>query len=206
MTCCRTVGWSWTDFTCPSSSTRWWTTCGKKSTRKYKANLSKAEQKRFRSLMWEFRRDPKNLKPEEREALERLFAEVPVLKDVYDVRFKEIFDTAPDRETAEQQLAELRARTESLGLDFSKFWTTYENWKAGILNYFDGRYTSAAVEGINNQARVITKRCYGVKSSGTLWNRLILDLNRASEAVGQSIAELREIVSGLKAVFLGFCT
>jgi hypothetical protein len=130
------------------------------------------------------------------------------LKDVYDVRvcFKEIFDTAPDRAAAEEQLAELRVRTEALGLDFSKFWTTYDNWKTGILNYFDGRYTSAAVEGINNKARVITKRCYGVKSSGTLWNRLILDLNRASEAVGQSIAELREITSGLKAVFLAFCT
>src|SRR5271157_3671864 len=101
----------------------WWTTCGKKSTRKYKAQLSKAEQKRFRSLMWEFRRNPKDLKPEEREALERLFAEVPVLKNVYDVRvrFKEIFDTAPDRATAERQLAELRARTGSLGLDLSKF-------------------------------------------------------------------------------------
>ena len=97
-------------------------------------------------------------------------------------------------------------RPESPGLDLSKFWTTYDNWKTGILNYFDGRYTSAAVEGINNKARVITKRCYGVKSSDTLWNRLILDLNRASEAVGQSIAELREITSGLKAVFLAFCT
>ena len=58
----------------------------------------------------------------------------------------------------------------------------------------------------HNKARVITKRCYGVKSSGTLWNRLILDLNRASEAVGRGIAELREIVSSLKAVFLAFCT
>ena len=170
--------------------------------------MSKAEQKRFRSLMWEFRRDPKDLKPEERDALERLFAEVPVLKDVYEVRvrFKEIFDTSPDRATAEQQLAELREWTESLGLDFNKFWTTYDNWKTGILNYFDGRYTSAAVEGINNKARVITKRCYGLKSSGTLWNRLILDLNRASEAVGRSIAELRETVRSLKALFLAFCT
>ena len=180
----------------------------KKTTRKYKAQLSKAEQKQFRSLMWEFRRDPKDLKPEQREALERLFVELPMLKDVYETRarFKEIFDTAPDAATAEQQLAELRARTELLGLDFSKFWTTYDNWKTGILNYFDGRYTSAAVEGINNKARVITKRCYGVKSSGTLWNRLILDLNRASDAVGRSIAELRETVSGLKAVFIAFCT
>jgi transposase len=140
--------------------------------------------------------------------LEELFTRLPVLKDVYEVRvrFKEIFDTAPDPATAEQQLAELRVRAESLGLDFGKFWTTYDNWKTGILNYFDGRYTSAAVEGINNKARVITKRCYGVKSSDTLWNRLILDLNRASEAVGRSIGELREIVSGLRAVFLAFCT
>jgi transposase len=158
--------------------------------------------------MWEFRRDPKDLKPEEREALDRLFVELPVLKEVYEVRvrFKEIFDTAPDPATAEQQLAGLRARTETLGLEFGKFWRTYDNWKTGILNYFDGRYTSAAVEGINNKARVITKRCYGVKSSGTLWNRLLLDLNRASEAAERSIAELREIVSGLKAVFLAFCT
>ena len=74
------------------------------------------------------------------------------------------------------------------------------------LAFFSLRYTSAAVEGINNKARVITKRCYGVKSSDTLWNRLILDLNRAAEAVGRTIAELREITSGLKAVFLGFCT
>ena len=63
-------------------------------------------------------------------------------------------------------------------------------WCDRFLNYFDGRYTSAAVEGINNKARVIAKRCYDVKSPGTLWNRLILDLNRASEAVGRSIAEL----------------
>lgn len=158
--------------------------------------------------MWEFRRDPKHLKPEEQEALGRLFAELPVLKDVYDVRvrFKEIFDTAPDPATAESQLAELRAHTEALGLDFSKFWRTYDNWKGGILNYFDERYTSAAVEGINNKARVITKRCYGVKTAETLFSRLILDLNRASDAVGRGIAELRQIAAGLKAVFLGFCT
>ena len=87
-------------------------TCEKKTTRKYKAQLAKAEQKRFRSLMWEFRRDPKDLKPEEREALDRLFVELPVLKDVYNVRvrFKEIFDTAPDPAMAERQLAELRAK------------------------------------------------------------------------------------------------
>ena len=124
----------------------------------------------------------------------------------FEVKFTEIFDTAPDRATAEEQLAELRARRESRGLDFSKFRTTYENWKTGILHYFDGRYTGATVEGINNKGRVITKRCYGVKSAGTLLSRLILDLNRASEAVGRTTADLRQIAAGLKAVFLGFRT
>jgi transposase len=158
--------------------------------------------------MWEFRRDPKDLKPEERDALDCLFAEIPILKNVYEVRlrFKEIFDTAPDCATAEEQLNELRKQTEVLGLDFGAFWTTYDTWKTGILNYFDGRYTSAAVEGINNKARVITKRCYGVKSTDTLWDRLILDLNRASEAVGRNIVQLREIARGLKTVFLTYCT
>ena len=158
--------------------------------------------------MWEFRRDPKDLKPEEREALDYLFAQIPALKDVYEVRlrFKEIFDTAPDCATAEEQLTELREHTKAVVMDFDAFWTTYDTWKTGILNYFDGRYTSAAVEGINNKARVITKRCYGVKSTDTLWHRLILDLNRASEAVGCSIVQLREIARGLKAVFLAYCT
>lgn len=64
----------------------------------------------------------------------------------FEVKFKEIFDTAPDRATADEQLAELR------------------------------------------NARVITKRCYGVKSAGTLLSRLILDLNRASETVGRRLA------------------
>lgn len=80
------------------------------------------------------------------------------------------------------------------------------NRRSDILNYFDERYTSAAVEGINNKARVITKRCYGVKTAKTLFSRRILDLNRASEAVGWGIGELRQIAAGLKAVFLGFCT
>src|SRR3954449_3684520 len=41
----------------------------KKSTRAYKAKLSKAERKEFRSLMWEFRRDPQELSEEEKQKL-----------------------------------------------------------------------------------------------------------------------------------------
>jgi transposase len=158
--------------------------------------------------MWAFRRDPDSLSDAEKQALEALFERIPALKPLYEVRlrFKEIFDTAADRTTAARWLRELRQHCEGLGLDLEPFFETYDRWKTGILNYFDARQTSAAVEGINNKARVITKRAYGLKSAKSLWDRLILDLNRASEAIGYSVCRIRQIARGLKALFDGSCT
>jgi transposase len=170
--------------------------------------LTKAERKAFRSQMWSFRRDPASLTPEEQRALEGLFATIPRLEELYRVRlrFKEIFDMAGDRTTAARWLRRLRSEIEDLGLDLSAFFATYDRWKTGILNYFEARQTSAAVEGINNKARVITKRAYGLKSADSLWTRLILDLNRASEAIGRSIEQIRQMARGLKALFDASCT
>jgi transposase len=165
--------------------------------------LNRAEREAFRSQVGAFRRDPEGLTAEEQQALEALFEKVPDLKELYRVRlrFKEIFDTARDRATAARWLRRLRRETERLGLDLSRFFETYDRWKTAILNYFDARQTSAAVEGINNKARVITKRTYGLKSADGLWTRLILDLNRASEAIGWSIDQIRRMACGLKALF-----
>jgi transposase len=170
--------------------------------------LSKAERKAFRSQRWAFRRDPASLTPEEQRALEGLFEKIPKLKDLYRVRlrFKDIFDTARDRTTAARWLRRRRRETEDLGLDLGGFLATYDQWKTEILNYFDARQTSAAVEGINNKARVITKRTYGLKSAESLWTRLIWDLNRATEAIGWSIEQIRQMARGLKALFDPSCT
>jgi transposase len=158
--------------------------------------------------MWAFRRDPASLTGEEQQALEGLFEAIPTLKELYRVRlrFKEIFDTAPNRTTAARWLRRLRSETERLGMDLGRFFATYDRWKTAILNYFDARQTSAAVEGVNNKARVITKRSYGLKSAKSLWDRLILDLNRASDAIGWSIDQIRQMASGLKALFDPSCT
>jgi len=85
--------------------------------------------------------------------------------------------------------------------ELEDFVCTYEKWQDSILAYFDERHTSAAVEGINNKARVITKRCYGVKSAETLWRRLILDLNRARSIVGHTIIGIRDLVHQLRVAF-----
>lgn len=153
--------------------------------------------------MWEFRRAPETLTEAERQRLDKLFEAIPTLRTLYEfrLRFKEIFDTAPDRETAARWLRQLRREMAGSPLDFGPFWNTYDNWKTEILNYFDDGHTSAAVEGINNKARVIIKRSYGIKSTDTLWNRLILDLNLAAKAVGRTIAEIRGLVDAFRAVF-----
>src|SRR5207248_4279372 len=93
----------------PRSSTRPSTASGKKITRAYKAKLSKAERKEFRSLMWEFRRRPEELSPEDKEKLEGLFRKLPQLRTLYElrVRFQQIFDTAADRRQAHRALIEL---------------------------------------------------------------------------------------------------
>ena len=180
----------------------------KNITREYKAKLTKDQRTAFRSPMWAFRRDPESLSAEEKQALEALFEKIPALRPLYKVRlrFKEIFDTVRDRITAARWLRKLRRECGQLGLDLGSFFETYDRWKTKILNYFDARQTSAAVEGINNKARVITKRTYGLKSAKSLWDRLILDLNRASQAIGYSIEHIRQMAKGLKALFDWSCT
>jgi transposase len=156
-------------------------------------------------LLWEFRRDADALTDQERRQLEDLFARVPLLRQLYQIkgRFKRIFDTAQGRRQAAYQLCELEVDALDAGLDLSAFFRTYERWQEGILAYFDGRQTSAAVEGINNKARVIVKRSYGLKTAGSLWTRLILDLNWGKRVIGRTIEGVRSLAAGFKALFSG---
>ena len=184
------------------------TGCEKKITRAYKAKLSRAERKEFRSLMWEMRRDPASLTDKERDKLEKLFVQIPQLRALYAlrVRFKTIFDTAPDRRAAAKQLMELYIEATDAFPELDAFFRTYEQWQEQILNYFESGQTSGVVEGINNKARVVTKRAYGIKSADTLWTRLILDLNMAGKMVLQTVASIRDLVRGFRAIFSGVCT
>ena len=162
----------------------------------------------FQALMWEFRRAPEDLSPEQKAKLEALFAKLPQLRKLHEakVRFKLIFDSAANRKEAARNLRAWRRQVLADGLDLAKFLVTYLNWRKEILNYFDERQTSAAVEGINNKARVITKRAYGLKSVDSLWTRMILDLNRAEEAVGHTITQIKGMVNAFRAIFKPCCT
>jgi transposase len=158
--------------------------------------------------MWEFRRNPQDLTEEEQAQLEELFGKLPRLRALYAirVRFQNIFDTAADRKKALRALLGLFLDMLEDFPEMDSFIRTFERWQEEILNYFDDRQTSAPVEGINNKARVIIKRAYGLKSADSLWTRLVLDLNRAKEVVVWTIGQVQKMVAGFRILFSPACT
>lgn len=133
--------------------------------------------------------------------------QIPALRTLYQlrVRFKAIFDTSTHRRQAALALTALYLDATDAFPELEKFFCTYEHWQDQILNYVEAGQTSGVVEGINNKARVVTKRAYGIKSADTLWTRLLLDLNLAGKIVGQTIGSLRELVCGFRAIFSMAC-
>jgi transposase len=143
--------------------------------------------------------------------LEALFERIPELGLAYNFRggITDIFDTARTREEAASRLEEFRGLLDPEDPDnqeLLRFFETYDAHKDGILAYFDARKTSGPIEGLNNKARVITKRCYGVKSAATLWTRLCLDVNLAGMAVSFTVPQIHDLTNTIRSLFLGFYT
>jgi len=155
--------------------------------------------------MWAFRRRPEDLGPAERAALDELFARLPALRLVYDLRWDltRIFDTAPNRQAAEPAIAAWCVRAAASALDWGPFVGMYDRHRDGILAYFDDRQTSGQVEGLNNKARVVLKRAYGLKSTGSLWTRLILEVNRAGEKISRTVADMHRLANR---IWNAFCS
>lgn len=118
----------------------------------------------------------------------------------------EIFDTAQDRAQAAEAMEFYRELLEEDDSELLEFFATYDAHRDGILAYFDERKSSGVVEGVNNKARVITKRCYGVKQAKTLWHRLCLDINIASGVVWRTVQQMKALTQSIRVQFLGYYT
>jgi len=167
--------------------------------------LPREQQKKFRARMWLFRRRQNELTSEELAELEDLLQQVPGLQVAYYFRQEvtDIFDTSKNRREAGSRLEEVRAALEG-DSELLKFFDLFDRWREGILAYFDRRETSGPVEGLNNKARVITRRSYGLKHTDSLWKRLVLDINRAGRAVRRTVADLHTLARAIQAKFRGY--
>jgi len=154
-------------------------TLRKQECRRLKKELSETEYAEIQGVMWPIRKDKSDLTAEEQEKLNRIFQYSPNLKLAYDFReeLNALFESPLTKEEAQTSILEWQNKvSQSVLTCFDKFLTTLNNWLDKIVNYFDGRFSSGFVEGLNNKIKTTKRRCYGILKTTTLFQRLYLDI------------------------------
>ena len=130
--------------------------------------------------MWLFRREFKELRPEEKTVLNRLFVYSPERENAYTLRqqLTQIFESNRTKESASMAMLAWCGHVRRHAIkEFDSFLTTVDNWLDEITNYFVERQTSGFVEGFNNRIKVLKRRCYGIFNVKRIFQRLTLDVN-----------------------------
>ena len=147
--------------------------------RRLKQELPPEEYQLLKGSMWAFRKQPADLRPEERQVLRKLWKVAPKLKQAYDLRqqLTAIFEQPISKPTAKRKIQAWIRRFQKSGLKcFDEFLKTLEHWWEEITNYFIHRANSGFVEGLNNKLKVLKRRCYGIFNRDHLFQRIYLDL------------------------------
>ena len=115
---------------------------------------------------------------EESKILIPLFAYSPSLKLAYQFshQLTSLFNMNLTKQQAREKTMEWLAEvTASKLMCFNRFIKTLNKYFDEITNYFIAKNNSGFVEGFNNKVKVLKRRCYGLRSSARLFQRIILD-------------------------------
>ena len=121
----------------------------------------------LKGCRWLLVKNPEHLTAEERHKLEVMLAQSPELKTCYELKedFRAWFNQTTDRLSAEQGLTAWLERVEASGLKaLQTFVTTVQNWREGVLNYFEGRHSNGFAEGVNLKIKLINRRAFGYRN------------------------------------------
>jgi transposase len=116
---------------------------------------------------WLLVKHAEHLTSDEQTRLEAMLAVSPALKTCYDLKesFRTWFEQSPDRQTADKRLLEWQAQAKATGLrSLQAFVNTLNNWREGILNYFDGRHSNGFAEGVNLKIKLLNRRGFGYRN------------------------------------------
>ena len=125
------------------------------------------------------KRRPEDRTSDQERVLKRVFKYSPKLKEAY--RYKQqltkIFDTHLSRANARRRLNAWMERVEQSELScYDSFKRTLRRKLDYILNYFNERWSSGFVEGLNQKIKVLKRRGYGMFNIGRLFQRIWLDV------------------------------
>jgi transposase len=129
-------------------------------------------------VRWPVRQRPGEREPEARERLERRFTDSPTLDAASHLReaLTDLCDRDDTKAGAKRAIRAWCQRVRQRGLAAcARVLGTLARWMAAITHDFSGRQTSGVVEGFNNRVKVLTRRCSGICTVGTLFPRLTRD-------------------------------
>lgn len=118
----------------------------------------------LKGCRWLLVKNRENLTDAERLKLDAMLAASPELNTCYALKedFRAWFNAAHDRATADRLLSEWLARVQASGMKaLHAFTKTLGNWRARILNYFDGRHSNGFAEGVNLKIKLLNRMAFG---------------------------------------------
>ena len=143
-----------------------------------KKRLSPEDYQALKPSIAILKRNAEVVSKEERQELEKLFLHSFKLKAAYRYcrKLTGIFNSKIGKQAASDRVEAWMAEVERSSLtQFDRLIETLRKYKDQISNYFRKRETSGFVEGLNNKAKVTKRRCYGISSIKTFFQRLFLD-------------------------------
>ncbi len=152
----------------------------KQELHRLKKELDKEAYQTLKGSMHAFRKNAKDLNPEERQTLKRFFKHAASAKQAYSLRERltAIFEMHISKKQAQAKLRRWIQQVQESGLHcFDRFLNLLDAWWQEITNYFIQRENSAFVEGFNNKVKVLQRRCYGIFNLKHLFQRIYLDLH-----------------------------
>lgn len=150
----------------------------KSELRKLKSSLSKEEYKTLKPAIALLRKGRDYFTEEEKLIVTPLFKHSEKLKLAYNYShaLTTIFNSAITKQEATEKFRNWALDVSSSSLKcFKTFIGTLNKYMNEITNYFNQRNSSGFVEGFNNKIKVLTRRCYGLKNIGRLFQRIKLD-------------------------------
>jgi len=152
----------------------------KNEMKRLKKELSKKEYENLKGVMRILRKKESDLTEEERKTLNPLFKYSPDLKSAYGFvnELTRIFEPDISEFHAKHKINRRISCAQNSGLTcFNRFINALIKYKDEIADYFINKNSSGFAEGINNKIKAIKRRCYGIKNTGRLFQRIFLDIS-----------------------------
>ncbi len=151
--------------------------------REIQRTAPEADKQALKGCRWLVVKNQDDLREEEHAKLEGLFAISPALKQLHEFKeaFRTIFETAPDRQTADEELRSWVGKVEHSGATrLSKFVGTLRTWWEVILNYFHDHVSSGVVEGLNTKVKLVKRTGFGFRNFAHFRLRLLMECDGTS--------------------------